>query len=109
MVVAAHPGCAHAPRRQLKTLVLDETRIAPRWKVVLHNDDTTTFAFVTGLLVGVFHKELAEAERLTQEVHDEGAAVVEITSFERGELYVEQVHSLARPRGYPLAATLEPE
>jgi ATP-dependent Clp protease adaptor protein ClpS len=109
MVVAAHPGCTQAPRRKLETLAIEEMRIAPRWKVILHNDNTTTFEFVTGLLISLFHKDLGEAERLTWEVHDEGAAVVEITSLERGELYVEQVHSLARPRGYPLAATLEPE
>ena len=81
----------------------------PLYKVLLHNDETTTFEFVTGLLVSLFRKDEAEAERLTWEVHDQGAAVVEITSYERGELYVEQVRSLARPRGFPLCATLEPE
>jgi ATP-dependent Clp protease adaptor protein ClpS len=85
----------------------NETRIAPRWKVLLLNDDVTTFEFVTDLLVSLFKKPLAEARRLTQEVHDSGSAVVVITSLERAELYVEQVRSLARPRGFPLTATLE--
>jgi ATP-dependent Clp protease adapter protein ClpS len=31
-----------------------------------------------------------------------------VTTLERAELYIEQVRSLARPRGYPLAATIEP-
>lgn len=100
---------AARPRRRTATGPVEATRLAPRWKVLLHNDDTTTFEFVTGLLVSLFRKDEAEAERLTWEVHDKGAAVVEITSYERGELYVEQVRSLARPRGYPLCATLEPE
>ena len=100
---------AAEPRRRTETRPVEETRIAPRWKVLLHNDETTTFEFVTGLLVSLFRKDEAEAERLTWEVHDQGAAVVEITSYERGELYVEQVRSLARPRGFPLCATLEPE
>jgi ATP-dependent Clp protease adaptor protein ClpS len=97
------------PRRRRKVKELDEPRLAPSWKVVLHDDDTTTFAFVVELLRGVFKKPAAEAERLTWEVHKSGTAVVEITSLERGELYVEQVHALARPRGFPLCATLEPE
>lgn len=86
-----------------------ETRVAPRWKVVLLDDDVTTFEFVTDLLVSLFHKPFIEARRLTQEVHDSGSAVITITSLERAELYVEQVRSLARPRGFPLTATLEPE
>jgi ATP-dependent Clp protease adapter protein ClpS len=46
---------------------------------------------------------------LTHEIHNRGAATVEVTSRERAELYVEQVKSLARPRGFPLTATIEPE
>jgi ATP-dependent Clp protease adaptor protein ClpS len=89
--------------------VASETRLAPRWKVLLHNDDVTTFDFVVWLLVSLFGKEPPEALRLTTEVHETGVAVVTVTSRERAELYVEQVRSLARPRGFPLAASLEPE
>lgn len=84
-------------------------KIAPRWKVILHNDDVTTFAFVIELLMRLFGKPQAEAVRLTHEIHDTGSAVVTVTSFERAELYVEQVRSLARPRHFPLTATIEPE
>ena len=97
------------PRRRTQKKELDEPRLAPLWKVVLHDDDKTTFEFVVELLQGVFRKPASEAERLTWQVHKSGAAVVEVTSLERGELYLEQVHSLARPRGFPLCATLEPE
>jgi ATP-dependent Clp protease adaptor protein ClpS len=89
--------------------VAEETRLAPRWKVILHNDDVTTFAFVIWLLMEVFQKPKEEAERLTSEIHRTGAAMAAVTTRERAELYVEQVHSLARPRGFPLAASMEPE
>ena len=92
-----------------ETETREETRTAPRWKVILHNDDVTTFEFVIELLVSLFKKNHKEAVRLTHEVHNSGAAVVAMTTFERGELYVEQVKSLARPRGFPLTATLERE
>ncbi|MCY2959398.1 MAG: ATP-dependent Clp protease adaptor ClpS [Planctomycetota bacterium] len=97
------------PKVETRTETSAESRVAPRWKVILLNDDITTFEFVIDLLVRLFHKERREAVRLTHEVHDTGAAVVEITTFERGELYVEQVRSTARPSGFPLCATLEPE
>ena len=84
------------------------TRLAPQWKVILHNDPITTFEFVIELLRTLFHKPLAEAVRLTYEVHNGDSAIVAITSFERAELYCEQVASLARPRGFPLTATMEP-
>ena len=87
----------------------EATRLAPRWKVILLNDDVTTFQFVIELLQSLFHKPRQEAELLTREIHDTGAALITVTSRERGELYVEQVRSLARPRGFPLTATLEPE
>ena len=85
-----------------------QTRLAPRWKVILHNDDITTFAFVTALLKSLFHKPQAEAVRLANEAHTTGSALITVVSFERAELYVEQVRSLARPQGFPLTATIEP-
>jgi len=86
----------------------DSARLAPRWKVILHNDDVTTFDFVIDLLITLFRKPHAEAVRLTFEVHQSGSALVSVTSFERAELYLDQVRSLARPRGFPLVATMEP-
>jgi ATP-dependent Clp protease adaptor protein ClpS len=86
----------------------EETHLAPQWKVLLHNDDVTTFEFVVWLLRTLFHKDPEEALRLTLEVHETGAALVTVTSRERAELYLEQVHSLARPRGFPLTASMEP-
>ncbi|MBI5361584.1 MAG: ATP-dependent Clp protease adaptor ClpS [Planctomycetes bacterium] len=85
-----------------------KTELAPRWKVILHNDDVTTFQFVTELLLTLFNKPREDAVNLTYEVHYSGQAVVEVTSQERAELYVGQVKSVARPRGYPLTASTEP-
>jgi ATP-dependent Clp protease adaptor protein ClpS len=85
-----------------------KTRTLPQYKVILLNDPVTTFDFVTELLINIFHKPSTEARALTLEVHERGSALITVTSLERAELYVEQVRSLARPRGYPLSATIEP-
>jgi ATP-dependent Clp protease adaptor protein ClpS len=87
---------------------LDETRLAPQWKVILHDDDVTTIEFVVDLLRSLFHKPAAEAVRLTMEVHESGSALITVTTFEHAELYCEQVKSLARARGFPLVASMEP-
>ena len=84
------------------------TRTLPQYKVILLNDPVTTFDFVTELLINIFRKPASEARALTLEVHERGSALITVTSLERAELYVEQVRSLARPRGYPLSATIEP-
>ena len=81
--------------------------LAPLWKVILLNDEVTSFEFVTWLLTSLFRKTRGEAEDLTWEVHETGSALVTVTNFERAELYVEQVRSLARPKGFPLTAEME--
>ncbi len=95
---------------ELETEPLSDTRtrLAPQWKVLLHNDEITTFDFVIELLITLFRKDAQEAIALTNEVHESGSAMIVVTSFERAELYVEQVRSLARGRGYPLVASMEP-
>ncbi|MCC7011707.1 MAG: ATP-dependent Clp protease adaptor ClpS [Planctomycetes bacterium] len=85
-----------------------KTRLAPQWKVILHNDDVTTFEFVIELLRTLFKKSQIESVRLTYEVHEKGLAIVAITNFEHAELYCDQVKSLARARSFPLVATMEP-
>ena len=81
--------------------------LAPQWKVLLLDDDVTTFEFVIWLLMTLFRKSRPEAEALTREVHDSGSALITVTNLERAELYVEQIHSLARPRGFPLVGEIE--
>lgn len=85
----------------------ERTEVAPPWSVILHNDDVTPMDFVVWLLISTFGHPYDAAIVLMLEVHESGAAVVASCSQERAELYVEQVHSIARPRGYPLSASCE--
>lgn len=85
-----------------------ETRMLPRWKVILHDDPVTTFEFARTVLRRFFSKSESEARRITREAHQTGSALADVLPFEVAEFKVEQVHSFARPRGYPLKATLEP-
>jgi ATP-dependent Clp protease adaptor protein ClpS len=95
------------PVRQTSERTEEETRLSPPWRVILHNDDVTTQDFVVWLLITLFAKPRAEAVTLMLQVHNVGSATVVVCPQERAELYVEQVKSLARPRGFPLTATAE--
>ena len=96
-----------APVRETEKATDEVVETVPPWRVILHNDDVTTMDFVVWLLRTLFAKPDADAVRLMLEVHRVGSATVTVCSRERAELYVEQVRSLARARGFPLVATTE--
>jgi ATP-dependent Clp protease adaptor protein ClpS len=98
---------AKSPSPVLEPTVDAQVEVARPWAVILHNDDVTTMDFVVWLLVTLFGRSYDDAVTLMHAVHETGAATVAVCARERAELYVEQVHSLARPRGFPLAASCE--
>ena len=82
--------------------------ITPKlYRVVLLNDDYTTFDFVIEILKTVFHKSEDEAINLTLKVDREGSAVVGVYPYEIAQMKVEKTHTLARSAGYPLRAKIE--
>jgi ATP-dependent Clp protease adaptor protein ClpS len=82
----------------------EKTALAPRWKVIVHDDPVTTFEFVLEVLRSVFAKPQSEAYRITREAHETGSAVADVLPLEQAEFRCEKVHSL----GFPLTLTLEP-
>lgn len=93
----------------LEPTVQSTTRLLPRYRILIHNDDTTPADFVTWILCSIFDKVLDEAIMIMVLAHETGIALVEVTELERAEFLVEQTHSLARTRKYPLTLTYEPE
>ena len=82
--------------------------ITPKlYRVILLNDDYTTFDFVIDILKIVFKKSEEEAINLTLKVDREGSASVGVYPYEIAQMKVERVHSLARSAGYPLRAKIE--
>lgn len=84
-------------------------RRAPRYRVLLHNDDVTPMDFVVAMLLRYFHKTNQEAHELMWEAHTRKLSLIAVLPLEQAEFRVEQVHSLARPRKFPLKLTFEPE
>ena len=86
-----------------------ETRLTPMYRVLIHNDDVTPMDFVVRILTDVFRLEMFRAFQVMLEAHTGGVAHVVTEPLERAEFHVDQCRSLARPRGYPLTLSYEPE
>jgi len=81
----------------------------PMYKVLLHNDDYTTKAFVVEILTAVFNKSIDEATRLMWQVHHNGVGVCGVYPYEVAETKVNLVTRIARENGFPLKTTMERE
>ena len=78
-------------------------RVAPRWKVILHNDDVNSVEHVVVSILRLTPLDEKEAIERTLEAHLTGQSVLLVTNRERAELYVEQFASLS------LTVTCEPD
>ncbi len=79
--------------------VEERTRLAPRWNVLLLDDDDHSYPYVVEMLGRVFGHAPGKAYRLAQEVDASGRVIVWTGSLEVAELKQEQVHAYgADPR-----------
>lgn len=90
-------------------LIEEQTVEPPQYKVILINDDYTTFEFVISILKTVFNKSDPDARRITYDVHKHGYGVCGIFSREIAETKVATVQQLSEAAGYPLRCIMEEE
>ena len=88
--------------------VMRRPRRAPRYQVVMHNDDYTTMEFVVAMLMKHFHKPPAEALHVMLLVHHKGAGIAGVYTHDVAETKVAEVTDEARQEGMPLLLTVEP-
>jgi ATP-dependent Clp protease adaptor protein ClpS len=91
------------------TAIDAEVTEPPLFKVLLHNDDFTTKAFVVEILMAFFNKSIETATQLMWYVHRNGMGVCGIYTHEVAETKIKQVTLLARESGFPLKLTMEEE
>ena len=93
----------------VKAIFKDDVKtITPKlYKVILLNDDYTTFDFVIEILKTIFHKNEEEAINITLKVDRDGSAGVGVYPYEIAQIKVEKTHTLARSAGFPLRARIE--
>ena len=90
---------------------IDETikvQIPKMWKVILHNDDTTTFDFVIAVLTRIFHRTAQDAVEITKSIHvtGQGIAGAPYTREVAEEKTLETI-SFSRANNFPLTPTFE--
>lgn len=82
--------------------------IPKMYKVILHNDNTTTVDFVIHVLMRIFHKKLDDAVVITQSIHETGQGIAGSPyTKEIAEEKTLETIAIARANGFPLVATYE--
>ena len=98
-----------APALEAEPVTREETKLAPMYRVLIHNDDVTPMDFVIHVLQEIFKLSFFRAARIMLEAHAGGVAHVVTEPLERAEFHVDQARSLSRGRGWPLTFSIEPE
>lgn len=76
-------------------------------KVIILNDDVTTFDFVTRMLVEIFFLDEGEAAAMTERVDREGSAVVGVYPKDIAESKAQAGMEMARAENFPLKLITE--
>src|SRR5690554_4744049 len=93
----------------LEFVVMDEEELERPYRVIIHNDNVTTFEFVINILVTVFRLSFFKATRVAFEAHNRGNAYVCTLPLEEAKSRVFKAQFAAREKGFPLTFTIEPE
>ena len=74
----------------------------PLYKVIYFNDEVTTVEFVIESLIQFFNYSAEAASKITQDVHEQGSAVVAVLPYEIAEQKSIEVTLCARNQNFPL-------
>ena len=99
-------GPFEVPGSDPGTIVKDQLREPPQYKVLLHNDDYTSMEFVVDVLMNVFGKSEIEATAIMLSVHETGIGLCGIYTAE-----VAETKCVGAPTGpkqsFPLRCSME--
>ena len=81
----------------------------PMFKVIYLNDNQTSMEFVIETLIDFFNYKTETAVKITEDIHNDGSAVVAVLPYEVAEQKGIEVTVCARSNNYPLQIKLEPD
>ena len=103
----------------MSTDVIDEIKIDEKiklkttepfkYKVVLLNDDSTPMDWVIDVLITIFKHTETTAKELTLTIHNDGAGVAGIYTYEIAEQKTIEATTASRERGFPLQIKVDKE
>lgn len=97
------------PKIDIDLVPIPEEELDKPYRVIILNDDVTTFEFVIVALVTVFELTPTRAEEIAWKTHLEGEALVAILALEEAKEKVYRVQYAARQQGFPLEFVIEPD
>ncbi len=97
------------PQGSIAVKTRPETKKPSMYKVYLLNDDYTPMDFVIQILEVFFNKAHEDATAIMLQVHNTGAGLCGVYTFEIAETKVTQVMAAARQAQHPLQCTMEKE
>jgi len=81
----------------------------PLFKIIYLNDDLTSMEFVVNSLIDYFDYNVDTAAVITNNIHEQGSAVVAVLPYEIAEQKGIEVTLEARSKGFPLQVKVEAE
>ena len=81
----------------------------PLFKIIYLNDDVTSMEFVVSSLIEYFNYTNDTAANSTENIHNQGSAVVAVLPYEIAEQKGIEVTVSARSQGFPLQVKVESE
>ena len=96
-------------QKQCRTTLKERTKEPRRHKVIILNDDFTTFEFVIMIMTTVFFKTLQQAEEIAETTHIHQKATVGTYSLDIAKSKVAKATAMARAENFPLSFEIEPE
>jgi ATP-dependent Clp protease adaptor protein ClpS len=98
------------PKFELEEEVKNEVLIAKKYKVVLHNNNTTPFEVVEDILMDVFKRTESEAEAIAMNVHVLGKGIAGTYAKDIAVAKSHKAMKYAQEEGFPeLLFTVEEE
>ena len=80
-----------------------------KYKVIFLNDNQTPIEWVITVLTDIFKHSQESAEKITLTVHNEGAGIAGIYSYEIAEQKTAEAVAASRNHGFPLQIRMEQE
>lgn len=96
-------------QKQRRTTLKERTKEPRKYKVIVLNDDFTTFEFVIMIMTNVFLKTLQQAEEIAETTHIHQKATVGTYSLDIAKSKVAKATAMARAENFPLSFEIEPE
>ena len=96
-------------QKQRRTTLKERTKEPRKYKVIILNDDFTTFEFVIIVMMTVFRKTEQQAEDIASTTHMHQKAKVGTYTLDIARSKVAKATEMARAENFPLSFEIEPE